>query len=90
MFANLLRLISRRVPPSYDTGFVREIRVKESKIRHPRLERLLWICWGLIAIKCVVVFWAVRHYAIPFSPYWVVAPTITFALLATALYYRSP
>jgi hypothetical protein len=90
MFSNLLRLISRLVPPGYDTGFVREIRVRKRSARNPRIERLLWLCWGLITIKCVVVFWAVRHYTIPFSPYWVVGPTIIFALLATALYYRRP
>jgi hypothetical protein len=90
MFANLLRLISRRVPPGYETGFVQEVRLPPQRVRLPRLERLLWICWGLIAVKCAVVFWAVPHYAIPFSPYWVVAPTIIFALLATALYHWRP
>jgi hypothetical protein len=88
MFANLLRLVSRRVPPGYDTGFVKEVRVSGRRVRNPRVERLIWICWGLIAIKSVVVAWAVPHYHIPFSPWWIIGPTVAFATLCTWVYYR--
>jgi hypothetical protein len=87
MFPNFLNLISRRMQPGYDREFVKRVEVKEKAPRNRRLERLIWICWGLIAVKCVVVVWAVRHYAIPFSPLWVIAPTVAFAALCTAVYY---
>ena len=50
------------------------------RIRNPRIERLFIIAWILIAIKSVVVVWAVGHYHIPFSPLWVIVPTVVFKL----------
>ncbi len=87
MFANLFHLISRRMQPGYDRRFVQGVAVREKTPRNRRVERLIWICWGLIGVKSVVVVWAVRHYAIPFSPLWVIAPTVAFAALCTAVYY---
>jgi hypothetical protein len=87
VFANLLHLISRRPAPDYETGFVRDVRVTHRPARSRRVERLIWICWGLIAIKSVVVVWAVKHYRIPFSPLWVIVPTVVFASLCTGVYY---
>jgi hypothetical protein len=29
----------------------------------------------------------VHHYAMPFSPMWVIAPTVTMAFVATSAYY---
>ena len=55
--------------------------------RNIRLERLILACWVLIAIKSVAVVWAVRHYHVPFSPLWVIVPTVLFAALCTAVYY---
>jgi hypothetical protein len=88
MFANLLQLISRRPPPDYEDGFIASVKVVQPKVRNRLMERLLWIGWSLIAVKTVVVFWAVRHYHIPFSPWWVVAPTVVFAALVTWVYLR--
>lgn len=85
MFANLLHLI-RRMQPGYDRGFVTEVEVIRKRPRHRRLELLIWICWVLITVKCFVVVWAVRHYHIPFSPLWVIIPTLTFAILCTLIY----
>jgi hypothetical protein len=86
VFANLLNLISRRPSADYETGFVRDVSVIERPARNRRVERLIWICWGLIAIKSVVVFWAVRRYHIPFNGLWVVIPTVLFAALCTGVY----
>ena len=87
MFANLLHLLSHRARSGDDPGFVREVRVAPKSPRSRRMELLIWICWVLIGIKSVVVVWAVRHYHIPFSPLWVILPTIAFAALCTAVYF---
>jgi hypothetical protein len=87
VFSNLLHLISRRTPPEYEQGFVREITVKRRSPRNLRLERLIYACWILIAAKSVAVVWAVRHYHVPFSPLWVIGPTVAFAALCTGVYY---
>jgi hypothetical protein len=87
VFANLLQLISRRSPPHYEQGFVKEVQVKDRAPRNRKLEWLIAACWVLIAIKSVVVVWAVRHYHVPFSPLWVIAPTVVFAALGTWVYW---
>jgi hypothetical protein len=88
VFANLHRLISPRTPHDYDAGFVQEVRVRGRPPRNIRLERLLVAGWILIAIKSVVVVWAVRRYHVPFSPLWVIVPTVVFAALCTGVYLR--
>ena len=61
---------------------------EERLSRHRRrIETLIGVCWGLIVLKCFAVVWVVHHYAMPFSPLWVIAPTVVFAFLATSLYY---
>jgi len=55
--------------------------------RDPRVERLILICWILIAIKHVAVIWAVHRYAVPFHQLWVNFPTWMLGVLATGLYY---
>ena len=55
--------------------------------RRKRIEALIGVCWGLIVLKTFVVVWAVHHYAMPFSPMWVIAPTVTMAFVATSAYY---
>ncbi len=55
--------------------------------RRRRTDTLIEVCWGVIVLKTFLVIWVVHHYAMPFNPMWVVAPTVTFAFLATALYY---
>jgi len=61
---------------------------EERRARHRRrVETLIYFCWGLIVLKSFVVVWAVNHYAMPFNPLWVIGPTVTFAFLATSLYY---
>jgi hypothetical protein len=87
MFANLIHLISGRPDSDGEADFIQKTIVRERRPRNRRVERLIWICWGLIAIKCTVVLWAVPRYHIPFSPYWVIAPTIAFAALCTGVYY---
>ena len=52
-----------------------------------RVEVLIRVVWGIIFVKSLVVVWAVHHYQMPFSPFWVIGPTVGFAALATAAYY---
>lgn len=55
--------------------------------QYPRsVRRVMAIAWLLIAIKCVLVWWAVGHWHMPFHPMWIVAPTLVFAALATGLW----
>ena len=87
MFSNLLRLVTRKPPASYDRSFVQEVRVPRQRERNPKIDRLFLLAWILIALKTVFVIWAVPRYHIPFSAMWVVIPTIIFAALCTAVYY---
>lgn len=87
MFANLFNFINRRRSAAYDQGFVREVRVARARLRSRRAERWIAVGWALIALKSAAIFWAVPRYHIPFSPWWVVAPTIAFAAVVTAIYF---
>lgn len=44
------------------------------------------VAWVLILAKCVLVWWAIGHWHVPLHPAWIVAPTLVFAALATALW----
>lgn len=90
MFANLFQLNARRAPEGIDRTFVTEVSVTRAEPRHPRVEKIILICWLLIAVKHIAVIWAVHHYAVPFNQLWINAPTFLLGLLATAIYYRAP
>ena len=77
-------LIRRGMGLHDDSGLTNE----DKRLQHRRrIETLIYIGWGLIVIKAFVVVWAVDRFAMPFNPLWVIAPTLTFAFLATAAYY---
>jgi hypothetical protein len=89
MFANLLHLISGR-PASPEVArqpFIRAVHIRPREPRSARLERLIFGCWILIALKHVFVIWACRHYPVPFHQLWINFPTWLLAALATAIYY---
>ena len=88
MFANLLQLITRRPPPEYDRSFIEEVRLADYlPKRNPRVEKLILVCWVLIAIKCLLVVWLIGKYHMKFDPLWVTAPTIAFGLMCTGVYF---
>lgn len=89
MFANLIQLITGRPPPpgDYDLAFVKEVTVRLKPRRNPRIERIILVGWVLIAAKCWLMTWLIDRYQVPVDPLWVVAPTVAFALLCTAVYY---
>ncbi len=87
MFANLLQLITRRTPPTYEQSFVQEVRVRAKSARNPRLERLIVAGWLLIIAKSFLIVWLVEKYRLGFNAAWVIAPTVIFALLCTAVYF---
>ena len=88
MIPNLLQLITRQPPPDYAREFVEEVRLAEYlPARNPRVEKFILICWLLIAGKCWMVSWLVAKYHMGLNPLWVNAPTVTFALLCTAMYF---
>ena len=87
MFANLLQLISPRPAPGADrAAFVESVAVSEREPRNPRVERMILICWVLIAIKHVAIIWACYHYPIPFHQLWVNFPTWLLGVIATSVY----
>jgi len=86
MFAHLFQLKARPAPAA-DHDFVTEVNVTRRVPRDPRVERLILLCWALIAVKHVAVIWAVHHYAVPFHQLWINFPTFALGLLATAAYY---
>jgi hypothetical protein len=88
VFANLLQLISRRPPPELARqAFVEEVVVSEREPRNPRLERMIFICWVLIAIKHVAIIWICRRYPVPFHQLWINFPTWMLGVLATGIYF---
>lgn len=87
MFANLLQLISRRPSPEVArTAFVQEVSVSDRDQRNPKVERMIFYCWILIAIKHVAIIWACYKYPIPFHQLWVNFPTWLLGVLATVIY----
>lgn len=89
MFADLVNLFHRRPPEDYDQAFVQRVEVlRPAAPRDPRVERLILVCWVLIAIKHVAVIYAVHHWRVPFHQLWVNAPTWLLGVVATLVYYR--
>jgi hypothetical protein len=86
MFADLVRLINRRSSADYEKGFVRSVKVSDARPRNRRIERLIWICWGVIVLKSIAVEWLFAHYHVPVNALWVIVPTFIFAALCTAIY----
>ncbi|HMD60703.1 MAG TPA: hypothetical protein VKG78_04705 [Opitutaceae bacterium] len=86
MLADLVRLISRRPTADYERGFVRSVSVRQRSPRNPRVERVIAVCWAIIALKSLAVVWLFGRYNVPVSPLWVIAPTVFFAALCTAVY----
>jgi len=87
MFADLVRLIHRRPPFDYERGFVRQVKVSSPRApRNRRVERMLGLGWLLIVLKSFAVFWLFDRYHVPVNALWVVAPTVVFAALCTAVY----
>ncbi len=87
MFANLFHFKARRAPEEAGHAFVAEVNVHRPVPRNPRVEKLILLCWGLIAVKHVAVIWAVHHYPVPFHQLWINFPTFLLGLLATLAYY---
>lgn len=88
MFSNLLHVRSGRSVSAPSTQeFVQEIAVADRETRNPRVERLILVCWLLIALKHVAVIWAVAHYPVPFHALWVNFPTWLLGVLATGIYF---
>ena len=87
MFANLLSLLTPRDPAAFDRAFVEAVHVRRPVPRSLRVEKIILLCWALIAVKHVAVIWAVHHYAVPFHQLWVNFPTFLLGLVATWAYY---
>lgn len=56
--------------------------------RSRRSELVLALGWALVLLKCAAVWWACRHYPVPFSAWWLILPTLLFASLCTWIYVR--
>lgn len=90
MFANLLQLISGRPPPPEveRSAFVEAVHVdRDVERRNPKVERLICICWILIAVKHVLIIWVCQRYPVPYHQLWINFPTWLLGVLATGLYY---
>ncbi len=88
MFANLVQLVTGLPPPEVaQHAFVSDVRVREREDRNPKVERLILVCWILIALKHVVIIWACHAYPVPFHQLWINFPTWLLGTLATVIYY---
>jgi hypothetical protein len=87
MFASFLHLLARRpVSGANQDPFVTEVVVRERDARHPRVERMIFVCWVLIAVKHLAIIWACQHYPVPFHQLWINFPTWLLGALATGIY----
>lgn len=74
---------AREKPPV--PRFVESVRVrKETRLNWKHA--LLGGFWILIAIKCLLVHWAVVYWAMPFHSAWVWAPTLFAAAICTIVF----
>jgi hypothetical protein len=87
MLPNFLQLFGRQPDDDYERAFVQDVAVREQPQRSRRVERLIYLGWLLIAAKSVLVWWACMKYHVPIHPLWIVAPTVMFGLLCTAVYF---
>ena len=88
MFANLVALITGRPEPDVArNAFVTEVRVRHREPVNRRVERLIFVCWVLIAVKHVAIIWVCNRYPVPFHQLWVNFPTWLLGALATGIYY---
>ena len=89
MFANLLQLLRHHPRPvAIPAEFFEEVVVHDREPRHPRTERMIMICWLLIAVKHVGIIWVCQNYPVPFHQLWINFPTWLLGALATGIYYR--
>ena len=47
---------------------------------------IMGVAWLLILVKCVIVWWAIDHWHMPFHAAWIIGPTLAFAALASLLW----
>jgi hypothetical protein len=87
MFVNLLKFFAGHDPDDFNRAFIEEVRVRRPVPASPRAEKIILLCWVLIAVKHVAVIWAVHRYAVPFHQLWVNFPTFLLGLVATWAYY---
>ena len=52
-----------------------------------RVMQVIRICWVILIVKSLLVVWACDRHETPFSPLWIVAPTLVFGMIATVVYY---
>lgn len=92
MFTGLVQWITGRnaaaAGGAYEHAFVQDLRVAPRLPVDPRVVRFIFICWLLIAVKHVLVIWAVVHYQMPFHQLIVNFPTWLFGVFATVIYFR--
>jgi len=90
MFAPLSRFLPRRPDPSEaNHAFVQNVHITHPREpRSRRSERMLAVGWLLIIAKCVAVHWACSAYSVPFNAWWLIGPSVVFAMLCTWIYWR--
>ncbi len=76
-----------REPNPGARAFVRPAPSRGAIARNAWAERLILAGWLAIAVKSLLVIWAVEHWAIPFHPYWINGPTFLMAAVVTAIYF---
>ena len=44
------------------------------------------VAWMVILVKCLLAWWAIDRWQVPFHPVWIIGPTLVFAALASLLW----
>lgn len=88
VLSNFLQLIVRRPSTESNRAFVEDVRVATRIPRSARVGKLLLVGWLLIGLKSALLLWAAEKYHVPVDPFWVIVPTIVFALVCTGVYFK--
>ena len=90
MFIPLSRFFRRKPSPGdADLAFISAVHVEHPREPRSRRSELVLIGgWALVLLKCSLVWWACRVYAVPINPWWVIVPTLLGAGTCTLLYWR--
>ncbi len=70
-------------------AFIEEVRLRPRRSR-VRVDGLLLGFWILLLAKCLLSTWAVAHWNMPISSFWVWLPSIIFGAVCTILYWTRP
>ena len=78
-------LKGQTIPGSEEASFIQGVHLKPRR-RRGGVDGLLLGFWVLLLVKCLLSTWAVAHWDMPVSSFWVWLPSMIFGAVCTSLY----